>query len=97
MSEENKEAPENGQKELSLMEQRAMESGWVPQDQWEGDPDAWRPAKEYLDRGELFTKIETQNKTIKEMRRAMDDLRGHHAKVRETEYARALAELKTAK
>ena len=83
--------------ELSPTEQKAMEAGWVPQDQWEGDPDQWRPAKEFVDRGELFKKIEDQNRTIKEFKRALDDLKGHHAKTRETEYARALQVLKSQK
>jgi hypothetical protein len=74
-----------------------MEQGWVPQDEWEGDPEQWRPAKEFLDRGELFKKIEDQNRTIKEFKRALDDLKGHHAKTRETEYARAIQALKAQK
>ena len=83
--------------ELSAIELRAMETGWVPEDQWEGDPELWRPAKEYVDRGELFKKIDDQNRTIKDFKRALDDLKGHHAKVRETEYARALVALKEQK
>lgn len=99
MTDELKTAPEGGQQEVQYTEaeQRAMESGWVPKDEWQGDPEAWRPAKEYLDRGELFQKIETQNRTIKEVKKALDDLRAHHKSVRETEYARAIAELKAAK
>jgi hypothetical protein len=76
---------------------RAMESGWVPQDQWEGDPDQWRPAKEFVDRGELFKKIDDQNRTVKELKKALDDMKRHHGAVRETEYAKALATLKAQK
>ena len=83
--------------EPTAVELKAMEEGWVPQDQWEGDPDQWRPAKEFVDRGELFKKIEDQNRTIKEFKRALDDLKTHHSKVRETEYARALTALKAQK
>jgi hypothetical protein len=92
----NASAPEETTK-LSAAEQQAMEQGWVPQDEWEGDPEQWRPAKEFLDRGELFKKIEDQNRTIKEFKRALDDLKGHHAKTRETEYARAIQALKAQK
>lgn len=88
--------PEN-KPQLTAAEQQAMEQGWVPQDEWEGDPEQWRPAKEFLDRGELFKKIEDQNRTIKEFKRALDDLKGHHAKTRETEYARAIQALKAQK
>lgn len=78
-------------------EEKAMEAGWVPQDQWEGDPDAWRPAKEFLDRGELFKKIEDQSRSVKELKKALAELQSHHSKVRETEYNRALAALKAQK
>jgi len=90
-------APENNTPTLTAAEEKAMEQGWVPQDQWEGDPEQWRPAKEFLDRGELFKKIEDQNRTIKEFKRALDDLKGHHSKTREVEYARALEALKMQK
>ncbi len=89
--------PSNNEPKLSAAEEKAMEQGWVPEDQWEGDPEQWRPAKEFLDRGELFKKIEDQNRTIKEFKRALEDLKGHHAKTRDTEYKRALDTLKAQK
>lgn len=79
--------------QFTEIEQRASEQGWRPEDQWDGDPAAWRPAKEFLDRGELFKKIDEQNRTIKEFRRALDDLARHHSNVREAEYKRARQEL----
>lgn len=82
---------------LTEIEQRASDQGWVPEDQWEGDPSAWRPAKEFLDRGELFKKIDDQNRTIKEMRRTLDDLAKHHSQVAAVEYKRALESLKAQK
>ena len=98
MTEENKiEATEQKPVELSPIEQKAMDSGWVPQDQWEGDPDQWRPAKEFLDRGELFKKIEDQSRTIKEFKKTLDAFSKHHSQVREVEYKRALETLKSQK
>ena len=94
---DNTPAPEDNTPKLTAAEEKAMEQGWVPQDQWEGEPEQWRPAKEFLDRGELFKKIEDQNRTIKDFKRALDDLKGHHAKTQATEYARALATLKQQK
>lgn len=82
---------------LSPIEEKAMEDGWVPQEEWEGDPEQWRPAKEFLDRGELFKKIEDQNRTIKEFKRTLEDFKQHHAKVREAEYQRAIKVLKAQK
>lgn len=83
--------------QYSDTEQRAMSQGWVPKDEWDGDPDQWRPAKEFLDRGELFKKIDEQNRTIKEFKRVLDEFGKHHSQVRKVEYERALADLKAAK
>jgi hypothetical protein len=83
--------------EFTEVEQRAADAGWVPEEEWNGDKSLWRPAKEFLDRGELFKKIEDQNRTVKELKRALDDMKRHHTSVRETEYARAIASLKSQK
>lgn len=88
---------ENKEVKLTPIEEKAMAEGWVPQDEWEGDPDQWRPAKEFLDRGELFKKIEDQNRTIKEFKRVLEDMKQHNAKIREVEYQRALKALKEQK
>lgn len=88
------EAPPN---QLTEIEQRASTQGWVPKDEWDGDPDQWRPAKEFIDRGELFRKIDDQNKTIKEVRKTLDEFAKHHSRVQKIEYERALADLKAQK
>lgn len=88
---------ESEKHEPSAIELKAMEEGWVPQEEWSGDPDAWRPAKEFVDRGELFKKIDDQNRTVKELKRALADMQKHHESVRETEYKRALEALKDQK
>ena len=98
MTEEVKsEGGESPPPQLTEIEQRAATQGWRPKDEWDGDPEAWRPAKEFLDRGELFKKIDDQNRTIKEFKRTLDEFAKHHAKVRETEFKRALDELRLAK
>ena len=100
MAEENQEqieqkAPEV--KELTPTELKAKEQGWVPQEEWDGEPDQWRPAKEFLDRGELFKKIDDQSRTIKEFRKALVDMQKHNAKIAEVEYKRAYEALKQQK
>jgi hypothetical protein len=50
---------------LTEIEQRASSRGWVPKDEWDGDPEEWRPAKEFIDRGELFKKIEDKIEQLK--------------------------------
>jgi hypothetical protein len=75
-------------------EAEAREQGWRPKDEWEGDPEKWRPAKEFAERGELFGKIDHMGKELKETRKALKMLQEHHTKVKETEYNRAIEELK---
>jgi len=75
-------------------EQEAREQGWRPKDEWEGEPEKWRPAKEFVERGELFGKIDHMGKELKETRKALKMLQEHHTKVKETEYNRAVEELK---
>jgi hypothetical protein len=63
---------------LSEAEQVAMENGWVPKDQWKGDPDAWRPAKEFNDRGEFFKRIDRLEHKNRELQQAMTFLTEQH-------------------
>ena len=82
------------QPQLSDVEQQALEQGWRPQEEWEGDPDKWRPAKEFVERGELFGKIDHMGRELKETKKALRMLQDHHTKVKETEFQRAVQELK---
>lgn len=75
-------------------ESQAREQGWRPKEEYEGDPEKWRPAKEFVERGELFGKIDSMGKELKETRKALKMLNEHHSKVKETEYKRAVDELK---
>ena len=52
-------------------EKTAMEGGWVPKDQWKGDPNDWRPAKEFNDRGEFFKRIDRLEHKNRELQQAM--------------------------
>jgi hypothetical protein len=83
--------------EVSPVEQKAMDQGWVPQDQWTGDPEDWRPAKEFVDRGELFKKIEDVRRENKQLRQGQEELLKHHQRVRQVAYEQALADLKAQK
>src|SRR5574343_943735 len=80
--------------QVDPIEIEAREQGWKPKEEYEGDPAKWRPAKEFVERGELFGKIDHMGKELKETRKALKMLQDHHTKVRETEYNRALTELK---
>lgn len=89
---------EEGQEaQLSPVEQEALGSGWVPKEEFHGDEHKWVDAAEYLRRGELFKKIDLQSREIKDVRRALVEMKKLHASVRDVEYQRALDTLKAQK
>lgn len=90
---QNNEIPQEVQT-LTPTQQEALDQGWVPKDDFEGDPDKFVDAAEFLRRGELFRKIESQSKEMKDMRRALQEMGKHNQKIREVEYQRALDTLK---
>lgn len=92
VEQQQQEAPQ--QEATSPYESQAREQGWKPKEEYEGDPEKWRPAKEFVERGELFGKIDSMGKELKETRKALKMLQEHHSKVKETEYHKALNELK---
>ena len=93
MSEQDTQVPQN-EPQYTEVEQQAIEQGWRPKDQYEGDPTKWRDAQSFLDRGELFTKIDSMGKELRETKKALKMLQEHHSKVKETEFKRAVDELK---
>jgi hypothetical protein len=79
---------------VDTYEDQARTQGWVPKEEWSGDPEKWRPAKEFAERGELFGKIDTMGRELKETRKALQMLQSHHQQVKESEFKRAVDELK---
>lgn len=77
------------------IEQRALDMGWRPQEEFTGDPVDFIDAKEFVNRKPLFDKIEHQSKQIKNVSKALDALKQHYTKVQETEFNRALSVLKS--
>lgn len=89
--------PEDKQPEISPVEQEALSAGWVPKEEFHGDEHKWVDAAEYLRRGELFKKIDLQGREVKDLRRALVEMKKLHASVRDIEYQRALDTLKAQK
>lgn len=88
--------PEVETREYSEVEQQAIEQGWRPKEEWEGDETKWRSAKEFVERGELYSKIDTMGRDLKDTKKALKMLQEHHSKLKEVEYNKALTELKAA-
>lgn len=83
--------------EITPTQEQAMTSGWVPKDQYKGDPEKWVDAAEFVRRGELFSKIDHQGRELKELRKTLEVMATHHKNVSEIEYQRALQTLKAQK
>jgi hypothetical protein len=45
---------------------KARQGGWRPKEEWDGDPDQWVDAKEFVSRKPLFDKIHALNKALKD-------------------------------
>ena len=78
-------------------ELKAIESGWVPKEDFQGDEHKWVEAGEFLRRGELFKKIEDQGKQLKDVRSALNEMKKLNSQIQEVEYKRALDTLKAQK
>lgn len=80
--------------ELSVDEQKAMQHGWVPKEQWDGNPEEWIPAKVFNMRGDFFSRIAKDKKEISELRQTVDHLVDHSRKAYDAGYKQGLAELR---
>lgn len=94
--------PDDRGREFSPAEEKARVSGWVPEDEWEGDPADWVDAHHFNIRGELMSRIQSQTrqlstreKEIKELKEAMHVLGEHNRKIAEVQYAKAMKDLRS--
>lgn len=70
-TEQTEEQTEEQTQEVNPAEERALKMGWVPKDDFRGDPDKWRPAEEFLERGERMIPI--LNKKIRDLRQQQEE------------------------
>lgn len=85
---------------ISPAEEQARENGWVPKDEWVAaghDPDEWRSAREFNDRGELINSIKTLNRKVQQYDKALKAFAQHHTKVYDNAHQKALEDLKAHK
>lgn len=82
--------------ERQAVEEQARSQGWVPQDEWQGSG-KWRDAEEFVERGELFGKIDSQGRALKQTREALTALQEHYHKMEKVSYEKALRDLKAEK
>jgi hypothetical protein len=83
--------------ELSPAEQEASEFGWVPKEKWESDgrdPDEWRSAREFVERGKLFKSMYELKRGYAGLDAKHKALQQHHTHVFEKAHKQALDDLK---
>jgi hypothetical protein len=76
------------------IEQKALDMGWRPRDDFEGTDDDFIDAKEYVRRKPLFDKIEHTSKELRSMRKALNALQQHYTAVEKAAVTKALDTLK---
>ena len=75
------EDPQDDAPQYTALEEKAMSMGWRPQEEYEGDPDNWRGAKEFVDRESLYKKIHNQGRDLKRTQEALQLLAEHNQKL----------------
>lgn len=73
---------------------KAMEMGWRPKEEYEGDEASWVSAETFVARQPLFDKIKEQSRTVKNMKQTVDQLMAHNAKVSDAAYKQAVKDLR---
>lgn len=80
--------------EQSPYEEKARSTGWRPKEEWNGDPDLWIDAKEFVLRQPLFDTISSLKSEIWHLKKDFNQFAEFHKKVADTEYQRAVEDLK---
>ena len=88
------------------IEIQAKAMGWVPQDEFKGNPEIWKDAESFVKDGyeilpilrertkKMAVSMDTTNKELAETKSLLKTLTDHHKKTEESAYQRALATLK---
>lgn len=90
--------------EYTPAEEKAMSSGWRPEDEWTGEADDWVDAKTFNRNGEFMSRIQSQTKQLNanadevaQLKAGMKALGEHNKKIAEAEYKKAMESLKKEK
>ncbi len=95
--------------EVNQAEQDARQFGWVPEDEFKGNPEEWRDAETFLKRGKEINgflrkdfqkvqeKLAARDLELAEIRETMEEFRKYHNETEARAYKRALEDLKKQK
>lgn len=100
------EADENGEggggeaaPAVNEVEQKARKMGWTPKEEFKGDPEKWRSAEEFVERGEnmvpiLRDTVRKQERKIADLERNIAEIAVNATKSEQRAVQKALSELK---
>jgi hypothetical protein len=83
-------------------EEKARTQGWVPKEEFRGDPEKWVDAQTFVERGEKIIPILKERndhlfKEVKEVKDSVKEIKEFYAKSEERAYQKALRELEQRK
>jgi hypothetical protein len=79
--------------ELTEEEQKAMEQGWRPKDQYSGPEEDWVDAHTYLGRGTFLKQIKSLKSEVEEQKRTMELYGEHYKRMEKLIYDKAKREI----
>jgi len=85
------------EKQYTEIEQRALDMGWRPKEEFDGSEDDFIDAKEFVRRKPLFDKIEHQSKELKNFRKTLEAFKQHYTAVEKAAVSKAYEQLKAAR
>jgi polyhydroxyalkanoate synthesis regulator phasin len=74
-------------------EEKATPKGWRPITEWEGDPEEWIDAKEFVKRAPLYEKNHKLKKEVNDLKSTIHEVKGYISTVADASYKRAMADL----
>lgn len=78
----------------AAQEARAKEKGWIPLEEFEGDPADWASAERFLVRGEFIEDLMKERSSNAELKKQVKAMAVQHKKVEAVQYKKAMADLK---
>lgn len=79
--------------EVDEVEVKAKEMGWTSKEEFNGDPETFVEAKEFVERAPLYKALHQANRKIKKMQETLETFRDHYTKVEVAAKEKAIKEL----
>jgi hypothetical protein len=84
---------EQEQTQVDPFTEKASKAGWRPLEEYDGDPEEWVDAKEFVKRAPLYEQMRKLKKENKEVKTTLHEVKGYITKVSQAAYNKAVADL----